>query len=244
MKYKLTIAYDGSKYIGWQTQHQNNSIQEALELAISKLFNESIDIVASGRTDAKVHALGQVIHFESKKQIPCEKVKMALNTLVETTIKIKKVELVPEDFHARFSAKSKRYDYYLSLDATNPFIINYMGIEKVKSLDLNLMQECAKVFITTTDFTSFTSSKIHELKNRVRTITKFEIIKENNYYHFIIEGNSFLRYMVRMIVQTVIEVGKHTITINDVEKMLVAKNKDACRYKASANGLYLVEVKY
>lgn len=244
INYKVTVSYDGSQYCGWQTQHKNNSVQEAIEQALYKLYNEEINITASGRTDAKVHAIGQVFNYYiTDKNIEVNKIKQALNTFLPKSIRIKNVAVASDDFHARFSAKSKKYEYYLCKNKDIPFIENYMGKEE-KKLDLKQMEQCCTLFIGEHDFTSFTSSKIHELKNRVRTITSLSIEDCGYYYKFTIVGTSFLRYMVRMIVQTIIECGKHNISLNDVQYMIDAKDKEACRYKAEANGLYLAAVYY
>lgn len=243
MRFKVTLSYNGANYCGWQTQHRNDSVQEAIELVLNVMHKHPVEIVASGRTDAKVHALGQVFHFDSDLQIHCKAVKTALNSQLPKDIRILKVEEVHEDFHARFHAISKRYDYYLTKEMENPFVEDFMA-KYYGDLNLEVMRECAKVFLGEHDFTSFTSAKIDPRKSRVKTITRFEIVEEGNVIHFILEGNSFLRYMVRMLVQTVIEAGKGKVSVEEVKYMLDGANKHLCRFKAPAQGLYLVEVKY
>lgn len=242
-RFKAVVAYNGSQYHGWQTQQKGNSIQEQIELVLKTIQKEDCEISASGRTDAKVHALGQVFHFDSHINMEGNAYVKAMNALLPKDIRMQSVIAVHDDFHARFDACSKRYDYYLSSDANNPFIQNFMGIEK-KVLDVKAMQACAKVFIGTHDFTTFTSTKIHPEKSRIKTITRAEVIEEGNVLHFILEGDGFLRYMVRMLVATIIEVGKHTITKQEVADMLAQKDKHLCRFKADPQGLYLVSVKY
>lgn len=243
MRYKVVVSYQGTSYQGWQTQHRNNSVQEEIESVLKIIHKEDVEITASGRTDAKVHALGQVFHFDSHLDMSEMGFKNALNALLSKRIRVKSVEQVDDEFHARFHATSKRYDYYVSNDIENPFIVDYMGIEEY-SLDLSLMQECADVFVGTHDFTSFTSARIDERKSRVKTIYRIEVLEDNNCYHFVFEGNGFLRYMVRMLVQTIIEVGKERISVQDAQQMLESKNKHACKYKADPRGLYLVSVSY
>jgi len=243
MRYKVTVAYDGSNYHGWQTQRKGKSIEEAIEAVLKQMHKYDVEIVGSGRTDSKVHALGQVFHFDSNLNISEERMKIALNTQLDKSIRIQKVEIVSDTFHARFDALEKRYDYYLTDNLNNPFIRNYMEVE-YHSLDYNKMKEAAQYFLGTHDFTSFTSSKIDQRKDKIRTIKTFDIIQENDVTHFIIEGDGFLRYMVRMMVQTIIMVGKGKIEASEVKQMLDAKDKHICRYKANACGLYLVAVKY
>lgn len=243
IRYKVVVAYDGSAYHGWQTQHKGNSVQEQIEDALSAIQKDKIEIHASGRTDAKVHALGQVFHFDSFNDMDAQAYMRGLNGLLPKDIRVKHIESVDDTFHARFYATSKRYDYYLTNDVNNPFLLHYMGKEN-KVLDVEYMQQCARLFLGTHDFTTFTSAKIDARKSRVKTITRCEVQKEGNHYHFILEGNGFLRYMVRMIVQTIIETGKKELSLDEVKLMLESKDKHLCRYKADASGLYLVSVTY
>lgn len=243
MRYKVIIAYDGYEYHGWQTQHLHNSIQEVMETALKVIHGKHIEIIASGRTDSKVHALGQVAHFDSELAIKPAGMVKALNSNLPDNIRIKKAEIVSDDFHARFDCVSKRYDYYLTNDNDNPFLKRYMGSVR-GDLAVDKMQQAAQIFIGTHDFTSFTSSKVNALKDKTRTITKFEVKAIDSGWHFIMEGDGFLRYQCRNMVATLIEVGKEKLTISDVEAMLQAADKHACRYKAEPQGLYLVEVNY
>lgn len=243
MRYKATVAYHGAAYQGWQIQPHGNSVQQEIENVLFKMHKQKIEIVASGRTDAKVHALGQVFHFDSFLDIPEERMKTALNSLLPKDIKIENVEIVNSNFHARFHAKSKRYDYYLKCGEISPFISDLVAFES-HTLDIEYMQECAKLFLGEHDFTTFTSSKIDPRKSKVKVITNLQVLKEDTIVHFIFEGNGFLRYMVRMITQTLIEAGKHRISLEDIRHMIEAKDKHLCRYKAEPQGLYLVKVEY
>ena len=242
-RYKATVSYDGSNYGGWQRQTNTHSIQEEIETAIEKIEGKFIGITASGRTDAHVHALGQVFHFDSEKDIKPDNWQRALNSLLPKDIRINEIRIVPDDFHARFYAVKKRYDYLITTETDNPFYQNYMGKDR-KELDIERMRETAAIFIGTHDFTSFTSSKIDQRKSKIKTITRLDIVKEEHAVRFIFEGNGFLRYMVRMISQTLIEAGKHRITLAEVKAMLEGKDKHLCRYKAQPEGLYLVHVYY
>lgn len=242
-RYKAIVSYDGSAYAGWQRQHNAVSIQEMIEGALYKMHQESVEITASGRTDGLVHARGQVFHFDSVKELSGAQWKRALNSLLPKDIRIQSVYAVSDDFHARFNAVSKRYDYYVTSEVDNPFLERYMAKDSAQ-LDEAYMQECADVLLGTHDFTSFCSSKIDPRKPRVKTITRLQILREGNHLHMIFEGNGFLRYMVRMIAQTLIEAGKHRLSKEMIETMLESKDKHACRYKAPAQGLYLIKVDY
>ena len=242
-RYKVTLSYDGTAYGGWQRQTNTHSIQQEIEAAMEKIEGNFIRITASGITDAHVHALGQVFHFDSVKDLAPENWRRALNSLLPHDIRIQDVCLVEDDFHARFHAVSKRYDYLITTDVNNPFYYHYMGKDR-KVLDVKRMSECARVFLGTHDFTSFTSSKLDPRKSKVKTITRLDIVQEEHAVRLVFEGNGFLRYMVRMIAQTLIEAGKHRLDVADVKQMLYGQDKHLCRYKAQAEGLYLVHVTY
>lgn len=242
-RYKVTLAYNGAAYHGWQTQRKGRSVQEEVEIVLTTIHKEEIEVVASGRTDSKVHAMGQVMHFDSSIDMDVQGIQKAMNALLPTSIRVRQVEKVDANFHARFDATSKRYEYYLSKEPHNPFVQDFMG--KVdRALAITAMQEAATVFVGEHDFTSFTSSKIDERKSRTKTIFTCTVEEDAKSYHFVLEGTGFLRYMVRMIVQTLIEVGKGNLTVEEVKTMLYAKCKHACKYKADPQGLYLVEVHY
>lgn len=243
MRYKVTVSYDGSAYYGWQKQPNVCSIQEAIERVLEHMHKRPVEITASGRTDAYVHAKGQVFHFDSDKEIDSEHWKMALNSQLPVQIRIQEVVPVSDEFHARFDARYKRYDYLVTHQVDNPFIQKYMAKERTV-LDVAYMQECANIFLGTHDFTSFTSNKIDPRKPREKTIIKLEIVQEDDAIRMIFVGNGFLRYMVRMIAQTLIEAGKHKISKDDIQVMLDGKDKHLCRYKGAPEGLYLVQVIY
>lgn len=244
MVIKCIVSYDGSNYKGWQIQPGLMTVQQAIEDVLAQIHGcKRVEVIASGRTDSQVHALGQVFHFDTEKEMEMSQWKFTMNRMLPKDIRIKEVSLESDDFHARFSCVSKRYDYLISQDETNPFIRNYMLLEKRK-LDLEAMREAGKVFEGCHDFTSFTSSKIHEEKSRVRTIYECSVHQEDDFIRLTFRGDGFLRYQVRMMSQTMIEVGLHHIEVDDVKRMLEAEDKNVCRYKAEAYGLYLVEVNY
>ena len=240
---KCTVAYDGWAYAGWQKQENALGIQEIIESALEKIHKKPTSIVASGRTDAKVHALGQVFHFESDGKIEPASYVRALNSLLPLDIRIQSAEKAEDDFHARFSCRSKRYLYIATKNQRDPFACRTKGI-LYQDLNIEKMIEACHILIGTHDFTTFSSSRIDPRKSRVKTIKMISIEKQDQDYHFLFEGNGFLRYQVRMMTGALIEVGKEAITPQDVQKMLDLKDKEACRYNASPQGLYLMEVCY
>ena len=241
MRYKCIVLYDGSRYYGWQKQVGLLTIQETIENAIAKIVNHDVSIVASGRTDAKVHALGQVFHFDTEKKIT--NLKKAINSQLPKDIYIKNIEEVSADFHSRFDAKYKKYEYVINNGEYNPCKANYSCHIK-DILDLDLIKKASKLFIGTLDFTSFNATKLTENENQIRTIYQIVLRKEDDLVYISFIGNSFLRYMVRMIVQTLIEIGLGKVSISEVQLMLNKKDKTVCSYNAEPQGLYLVEVSY
>ena len=176
---KALVSYDGFNYAGWQKQENALGIQQVIEEALYKITKENVDVVASGRTDAGVHAFGQVFHFETSKNVPAIQYERALNALLPKDIRILKTEEMPDDFHARFSAVGKRYDYYCSYDIKNPFNYKYRNL-LTKKLDIETMKNASKVFLGSHDFTSFASSKIDPRKPRVKKISNIEIKNAEN----------------------------------------------------------------
>lgn len=243
MAIKCIVSYDGTQYKGWQVQPGLKTIQGEIEQVLSMIHNHPVSIVGSGRTDTHVHALAQVFSFQSELELEPEQYQNKLNRMLPKDIRILKAEKVSDEFHARFDCIWKRYDYLVSTDPYNPFTQNYMG-KCFNELDIDKMQEAAKCFLGTHDFTSFTSAKIHEDKNRVRTITRCEIIRHPSHIQMIFEGDGFLRYQVRMMAQTILEAGLNRLEASKVKEMIEAKDKHVCRYKADPCGLYLVEVHY
>ena len=226
-----------------QKQENALGIQEIIESALEKIHKKPTSIVASGRTDAKVHALGQVFHFESDGKIQPISYVRALNSLLPLDIRIQKAEKAEDDFHARFSCRSKRYLYIATRNQKDPFACRTKGI-LYQDLNVEQMLDACQFLIGTHDFTTFSSSRIDPRKSRIKTIKMISIEKRGQDYYFSFEGNGFLRYQVRMMTGTLIEVGKQTIAPLDVQKMLDLKDKEACRYNASPQGLYLMEVCY
>ena len=245
MKIALHIAYDGTNYCGWQKQKNLSSISEIIENAFWEKFNEKITLIGSGRTDAGVHAICQVAHFETNLNIKPESISLALNTILPQEIKVLKSFEVNQDFHARFSAKKKTYIYLAYVSKTeNVFLVN-RALQVKQSLDLDKMKNVANDLLGKHDFTSFCKQK-SSVKDCIREI--FEInIKQNNelgIISFEITGNGFLHNMVRILVSTLIDVGKGKLTKSDVKKILESKNRKMASRTLPAYALYMKEVFY
>lgn len=241
MRLKGIVSYNGSSFFGYQIQknEEERSIQDEIQKIFSRLFNQEIKIVSSGRTDRGVHALNQCFHFDvDKEEIDLSKIKYAFNRLVDKNIYLKSLEEVSSDFHARFSVKNKTYRYIINLGEFNPFVDNLI-YNFNKELDIALMEECSKEFIGEKNFQNFCCND----EDFVRTINSIYLTKKQDYLLIDINGNGFRRYMVRMIVGTLIEVGLHRLTINEV-KTLFDGNFSRVSFKAPSSGLYLLDINY
>ncbi len=242
-RYKVIVSYDGTNYHGWQVQDKHITVQEIIEKVLSKINDKPIKIVASGRTDQHVHALNQVFHFDSSLMMNPTQWQKAINRYLPADIYIKKVEAVNDDFHARYNVIAKKYEYYLNMGEYDLFSHNHI-YQLNRFLDIDTMKETAIIFRGTHDFSSFCQNSLEETPNQIRTITNIQIEVTENIVKFVFVGDGFLRYMVRMIVGTLIEVGKKRLTKTDVKQMLDACDKTVCHYKAKPEGLYLSEVYY
>ena len=245
MRYLGIVKYNGTPFCGWQKQTVSKlpSVEEEIERVLSKMLNSPIKIYGSGRTDAGVHALGQAFHFDSPKEIDSYKFVHSFNKLIPTDIVLVSLEQVSDDFHARFNAISKTYLYKIDNEKiANPFNKNF-AYHLSQHLNVELMIEAAKLFMGEHNFQNFTSKEEDE-NNFVRNIFKIDIKTEGNFVNFELTGNGFMRYMVRMIVGTLIQVGLEKLTIEEVKKNLENKTRKPSSYKAPAEGLYLKEVCY
>jgi tRNA pseudouridine38-40 synthase len=245
-KYKLYITYDGTNYGGWQIQSNATAIQTLIENALKIITRHPIFIVGSGRTDAGVHALGQVAHFESPEELDPYRLLASLNGLLPEDIRILEIQDAAPDFHARYSAKGKIYHYHLHLDRIlNPFkrLYSYHVLHKV---DLPLLKETCKLFIGTHDFTSFANEATEgsAAKNPVRTISRVQVVEEDGGVRLEFEGDGFLYKMVRNIAGTLLDVSYGKIPIEDIPSIFAAKDRRKAGKAAPAHGLFLVKVHY
>lgn len=239
----LEIAYDGTAYAGWQVQHNALSVQEVLDKALSDWLKEDIHTIGASRTDAGVHARGNVAVFDTNTKIPGEKYAFGLNAKLPKDISIQESFEVPPDFHPRFTETVKTYEYkILNRKFPDPNrradSLFYHG-----KLDVDAMAAAASYFIGPHDFKSFCAVGA-DTKTTVRTIYSVSVWKENDMIHFEITGNGFLYNMVRIIAGTLIEVGKGVFKPEDMPKILAARDREAAGPTAPAHGLTLVEIEY
>ena len=240
---KLTVAYDGTHYCGWQTQPNGITVQEVLEKHLSELLKEPIRIAAASRTDAGVHAKGNVAVFDTQARMPAEKISYALNTRLPADIRIQESCQVPESFHPRFAKTAKTYEYrILNRRFPDPtrrlysFFYHY-------PLDVEKMQEAAGYLVGEHDFKSFCTAK-PEVTNTVRTVYSLDLKREDDMITLRIRGNGFLYNMVRIITGTLIRVGGGFLEPEDIPKILEAKDRGAAGETARPEGLTLVKIEY
>lgn len=241
-RYKVTVAYDGSSFLGWQKQSEGRTVQTEIEKILSQILDTPTPIFASGRTDAGVHALGQVFHFDCEKPLDLGKIKYALNCLLPEDIHILSIEEVDSDFHARYGVVKKYYRYILNMGEANPLQRQYR-YEMHQTLDIAKMKEAAVLFLGTQNFMNFTSKEEDEDKF-TRTLYSLNIAVENDVVTFDLIGQGFMRYMARMIVGTLVAIGQGKEDLSFVSEMLHRETRKIISYKAPSQGLYLVHVSY
>ncbi len=241
MRYKATVMYDGTKYCGFQIQENVSTIQEEIEKVLYIITKTTTKIYPAGRTDTGVHAYGQVFHFNADIVMTEWNMQNAINSRLPKDIYISKIEHVSDDFHARYSAKTKEYLYVIDIGEYNPIYINYKYYYRHK-LDFSLMEEAARIFIGEHDFKSFT--KNHKLENTTRIIEDIRFEQTGTELRITFIGNGFLHNMIRIIIAMLIEVGNNNKTKEQLEEILKAKDRKLAPKLAPANGLYLVYINY
>lgn len=243
MRYKVECNFLGYHFLGWQIQPQGRTIQATINQACSIICKTPIKAVGCSRTDAKVSAEAYVFHFDGPIDVPGNKLVHAFNAILPEDIRVSKVDQVDEEFHARYHVKKKRYKYTIETGAYNVFEYQHV-LQLNRLLDVQKMQQAATLFVGVHDFTSFNVSRLSIIPNQVRKIDAFFVTQEKSKVIIYVEGRSFLQHMIRMMVQTLIEVGLLRIDYDEVVSMLEAKNKTACRFNALAQGLTLERVWY
>ncbi|MFS0784239.1 tRNA pseudouridine(38-40) synthase TruA [Bacillus sp. 1P06AnD] len=240
---KCTISYDGSGFSGYQVQLEKRTVQRELERVLAIMHKREIRVTASGRTDAGVHAIGQVIHFDSELDIPPERWIKAMNTMLPGDIAVNTVEFVDDGFHARFNPKGKEYRYIVDIsDVRNPLARHYR-YHYPYPLDVERIRKSFPYVVGTHDFTSFCAANT-DVKDKVRTIHHLECKVEGNELMFIFRGNGFLYNMVRILAGTFIEIGSGKREPEEMKEMIDKKDRSAAGKTAPAQGLYLWEVVY
>lgn len=245
MRYLVTTSYRGTNFCGWQKQTVSKlpSVEEEIERVFSKILNTDVKIYGSGRTDAGVHALGQTFHFDTSKEIDEFRFLHGVNELLSKDIRILNMKAVNNDFHARFNVTKKTYIYKVNNSKNSDPFKNDLEYHLAQKLDIEKMVESSQIFVGEHNFQNFTS-KEEDDANFVRNIYEITVKSENSNIEITLTGNGFMRYMVRMIVGTLIQVGLGKITKEEVLKNLNEKQRKPSSYKAPSCGLYLKEVFY
>ncbi|HJG84277.1 MAG TPA: tRNA pseudouridine(38-40) synthase TruA [Weissella thailandensis] len=247
-RYKATIAYDGTDFFGWQVQPNKRTVQAEMELVVNKMAKnpaEHIRVQGSGRTDARVHAKGQVAHFDLPFDIPADAVRKGLSTMLPYDIGIKKVEKVSDDFHAQFNAHDKTYFYRFSTsEYIDPFKRNYTG-HWHRRLNPELMQQAIGDYVGEHDWLSFVASG-YQQKTTVRTVYSAKMCykPEEEEIWFEFSGNGFLYNQIRIMVGVLLEIGNGVRPVDDIKRLFEVKDRQQAQFTAPAQGLYLMDVKY
>ena len=241
---KLTIEYDGSAYHGWQIQRGVRTIQGVMREHIAQITQKKINLIGAGRTDAGVHALAQVANFKTESTLDLSSLQRGLNSLLPPDIVVRGLEEVAEEFHARFSARSKVYEYHiLNQPYPSALLRNYAWFIH-DELDIPSIKKCGKLLIGSHDFSSFRASG-DESRHSMREVIQLEIERrEDNLIVVTIEANAFLREMVRSIVGTLVDVGRRKTSFAEFKDIFGAHDRRRAGMTAPAHGLFLVEVKY
>jgi tRNA pseudouridine38-40 synthase len=243
-RFKLTLEYDGSGFVGWQRQDNGASVQGALEEAVEAFCGESPTIVAAGRTDAGVHALGQVAHLDLARDWPTETVRAALNAhLSPRPVAVLAAERVADGFHARFDARERRYRYRI-VNRRSPLALERgRAWHLPRPLDAAAMAEAAKALVGHHDFTSFRAADC-QARSPLKTLDALDVVREGDEVRIEARARSFLHRQVRAMVGTLVPVGEGRATTADVAAALAARDRSAAGPTAPAEGLYLVSVRY
>lgn len=243
MKFLIKFAYDGTNFSGFQYQPGKRTIEEELNKVLTKINNNhKTTIVATGRTDAKVHALSQYAHVNLDVNITEYKLKRAMNSYLDDDIHVLEVKKVDDSFHARYNVLSKTYKYYINLGEYNPTRRNY-ELQYNHTLNIEKMKEAIKVFIGEHDYRAFVTQN-KEKDNCIRTITKAEIEEKNNILIITFTGNGFLRYQVRNMVGILIRIGENKLTKEQLSEILLSCDRTKSGKTAPACGLYLEKVDF
>lgn len=244
MNYKLTISYDGSRYKGWQRLGDTDmTVQGKIEEVLFKMFFEPVEVYGSGRTDAGVHAVGQIANFKIDKDVPTKEIKEYLYRYLPDDIVVTSVKKVEDSFHARLSAVEKTYVYKIYNDYYHDPFIRKETLHVQERLELESMKKAAAYFIGTYDFTAYTTARSKK-KSMERQILEIDILKSGHEIDISITGNGFLHNMARKIVGTLIEVGLGRMKATEVPGIISSKDRSKTGPIAPAKGLYLYHVKY
>jgi tRNA pseudouridine38-40 synthase len=246
-KFKLTVAYDGTGYQGWQFQKIGTGVQQKLEEALAKLFASKPVVHSSSRTDTGVHALGMVVHFEVPRDecsMPLRRLALAINAWLPPDVRVQRVARAKADFHARFAATGKQYRYYVWNNAAMNPLLRHTAWHVPRRLDLAAMRRGAAGFVGQHNFKSFMGTQNYARTSTVRTLWRCEIKRSGPLLTFIIEGDGFLYKMCRTIVGTLVQVGLGKFSADEMGKLLAKSDRQVAGMTAPALGLVLWKVFY
>jgi tRNA pseudouridine38-40 synthase len=242
-RWKCICAYDGTSFAGWQSQAGGKAIQDVIEARLATIFKRPVRIHGSGRTDAGVHAYGQVFHFDATWRHATDKLLAAFRTQLPSSIQIKSITAVPASFHARFDAIGKRYEYHIHLGDADPFTRPYCWTV-FKPLDISAMQAAAVVLCGRHDFRAFTALNGPAREDTVRTLRRLEVTKRGRHVKITAEAEGFLYKMVRSLAGTLVAAGEGKLTASEVRAALHSRVRTEAVHTAPAKGLFLTKVFY
>lgn len=241
---KLTIEYDGRRYLGWQRLgNSEKTIQGKIETVLTQMTGEEIEIIGSGRTDAGTHARGQIANFKTESNLTAEEILSFLNRYLPNDIVIKDVEEVGERFHARYNAKGKQYSYYVWNDVIPTAFYRHHSFNVPQELDLLKMEKAIEKLLGTHDFIGFSALKKTK-KSTVRTIKEIRLEKEGSMLRFTFIGDGFLHKMIRILTGTLLEIGMGKLEVDVIDEVLANKIRQGAGETVPASGLFLDQVFY
>jgi tRNA pseudouridine38-40 synthase len=241
---KLILAYEGTRYHGWQRQSRDLTLQGLVEEKLKIMLGDTVTLHASGRTDAGVHALNQVCHFHTPSELGPEEIRRGLNAMLPDDLFVKRAAYVPHDFHARYSALGKTYEYRI-LNREEPDVFQRNHVWHVRlPLDLEPMAACLRLLEGPHDFSAFQSTG-SQARDPVRTMRRAELRgPEEDLVRLTFEADGFLRHMVRNMVGSLVDVGLGKTRVEGFKEILASRDRRSAGFKAPARGLYLVSVQY
>ena len=241
---KLTVAYDGAPFAGWQSQSHRNTVQDHLERAFGRISGGAVRVHGAGRTDAGVHALAQCVHVDVLKFLPTDRWIKALNALLPPAIRVLRCRYVPQDFHARLSAKGKIYRYRMWIAPVLPPLEYRRICHVTQPLDLKIFKSAARHFVGTHDFAAFAANRGQPESSTIRTINSVRVRQKGPCVTIEFDGTGFLYKMVRLMVGAVLRCATGKLRIEEITSRLDTGKTGSARFVAPAEGLYLVRVRY
>lgn len=242
---RLLIAFQGTHYEGWQSQKSGRALQDLFEKHLARILKEKVSVISSSRTDSGVHARGLVAHFRTRSKLPDDKIQDALNFYLPPDVVVRSAKTAASRFHARFDARGKTYEYLLWNDRVRPaYDLAPYCLWYPSKLSLPKMRRAARCLLGRHDFSAFRDSGGDKEQNPVRRLDSILISKQGPQIRIRVKGNGFLRHMIRVLVGSLLEVGRSKLSIKDIESALASRDRRKSGPTAKAHGLTLLEVSY